>query len=646
MFASPLFDKRRREFRLRAPFQEVEFQEVFLDALAQKQRAEELGERRIEVPLSHHVMRALYVAFLGIVAVFLLKALFMQTFSHDAFALASQKNSTRRISLLSGRGVLYDSSMKQLVYNKPSYDLVCDKRDFPKPRPQKEELLSDIAAFAGISLEGLKKRFDETEYPELLVKEHLSHEELVLLEAKTGKLRGCRSQENIVREYEGQGTFSAILGYTAKVTAEELKTQKGYDVSDLIGKSGVEKTYEALLRGTPGAIVEEKNSKGETVRRYQESSSDPGKSLVLWLSAGLQQTLFSSLQKVFQETGTKKAAAVALDPNTGGVLAMVSMPSFDNGMFSKGISKDAWGALMKNPLMPLFNRAMSGIGYPTGSVIKPLIAAAALKEGIISEDTTLFAPLDLCVKNRYGGADDCFGDWTFHGWTDVKRAIAESVNPFFYIIGGGYEDRKGLGATKIKEYLELFGWGRKTGIDLPGEGEGILPSIGKEWRLGDTYHFAIGQGAFSIPPLQVASAFSAIANGGTLYQPLVARKALDSKKDTVMLFEPKPVKSDIMDAEILDIVKQGMRQTVTAGSAANWLDQLPIAVAAKTGTAQTGRKDAAGKDYLTSWTVAFAPYERPEIVLVVAVEDVHEGQVATLPVVRDALQWFFRDRNQ
>lgn len=644
MFDSPLSDKRGRQFRLKTQLKEVEFQEVFLDALAQEQRAQEFGDRKLEVPLSHHVMRALYGAFLALVALFMFKALVMQVFLHDSFAKEAQKNSVRRISLLSGRGVIYDRTMKQLVSNKPSYDLVCDKRDMPQPRAQKEELLARVALYAGASLDRLKKQFDEHPYPEILVKERVSHEELILLNAKAGELAGCRARENIVREYAGRGIFSSVLGYTSKVTAEDLQTRQGYEVSDLIGKSGVEKSYETLLRGTPGAIVEEKNSVGTTVRRFQESSSDPGENLVLWLDEGLQSALTSSLEKVFRDTGTRKAAAVAMDPNTGGVLAMVSLPTFDNSMFTKGVSADAWNALANDPAMPLFNRAMGGIGFPTGSVIKPFIAAAALKEGIIKEHTQIFAPLELCVKNRFGGEDSCFGDWTFHGWTDVKRAIAESVNPFFYIIGGGYEDIKGLGAAKIKEYLELFGWGEKTGVDLPGEGKGILPVIGNQWRLGDTYHFSIGQGSFSVTPLQVANAMLAIANGGTLFQPQVVKETLDENKRVTKKFEPIQAKNNLIDPAILDIIRQGMRQTVTAGSATNWLDALPVPVAAKTGTAQTGRKDAANKDYLISWTAAFAPYERPEIVLVVVVEDVREGQVATLPVARDALQWYFRNR--
>jgi penicillin-binding protein 2 len=223
----------------------------------------------------------------------------------------------------------------------------------------------------------------------------------------------------------------------------------------------------------------------------------------------------------------------------------------------------------------------------------------------------------------------------------VKRAIAESVNTFFYIIGGGYENYRGLGAENIKKYLEMFGWGNPTGIDIPEEGQGILPVFDKNWRLGDTYHLSIGQGPFAITPLQVASAFAAIANGGTLLEPQAVQKFLDRDKKVIEVVQPKVVHKDFVSPENIEIVREGMRQTVTAGSATGFLDHLGVRAAAKTGTAQTGRKTSDGKDYLYSWTVAFAPYDNPEIVLVVVVENIREGQVAALPVVRDALQWYF-----
>ncbi|MCH8049001.1 hypothetical protein IIC44_02810, partial [Patescibacteria group bacterium] len=255
--------------------------------------------------------------------------------------------------------------------------------------------------------------------------------------------------------------------------------------------------------------------------------------------------------------------------------------------------------------------------------------------------TNIFAALEFCVENIYTKEDACFRDWKFHGTSNIVRAIAESVNTFFYIIGGGYEGFSGLGPVKIKEYIERFGWGEITGVDLPGEGRGILPEFDENWRLGDTYHLAIGQGPFAITPLQVASAFSAIANGGTLFEPRVVKKFVDEERNTLEIIAPKIKREEFVESETLAIIKKGMRQTVTAGSATGWLDSLPVSAAAKTGTAQTGRKTRDGKDYLHSWTVAFAPIENPEIVLVVIVENLLEGQIGTLPVARDALEWYF-----
>ena len=319
----------------------------------------------------------------------------------------------------------------------------------------------------------------------------------------------------------------------------------------------------------------------------------------------------------------------------------MSLPSFDANLFGQGISSEQWNDLIQNPSKPLFNRAISGIGYPTGSVIKPLIGIAALEEGVITEDTNIFAPLKICVENIYTKEDECFRDWIFHGTSNITRAIAESVNTFFYIIGGGYEGFSGLGPKKIKEYIERFGWGETTGVDLPGEGKGILPEFDQNWRLGDTYHLAIGQGPFAVTPLQVVSAFGAIANGGALFEPRAVKLFVDGERNTLEVMEPKLRREGFVDASTLKIIRKGMRQTVTAGSATGWLDSLPVAVAAKTGTAQTGRETIDGKDYLYSWTAAFAPFVNPEIVLVVIVEDVIEGQVATLPVIRDAFQWYF-----
>jgi len=620
---------------------EIEVQEVLLDNLMQKKEGEEFSEQRMETPLSSGILRVLYGAFLLIIAIVAIKSFDLQVLLANEMHEAAQQNAVRNIPLAPNRGVLYDSSFLQLAFNRPSFDFVCDKFNMPSTPKEKEDILKNVSLILNISFVELKDEIQENLAPRILVQENLSHEELILLESRLSEFEGCSIQENIRREYIKGSLFSHLLGYTAKISAQEFLELQGYSVTDQVGKVGIEKTYEESLRGNPGRIVLARDAAGRIVEERETIPSQQGTSLVLWLNAGLQERIVKSLQTVFAQTTAKRGAVVALDPSTGGVLSLVSLPSFDANLFTRGISQKEWNDLLNNPANPLFNRAISGIGYPTGSVIKPLVGVAALEEGVISEDTSIFAPLEICVENIYTKEDQCFRDWTFHGTSNIIRGIAESVNTFFYIIGGGYEGFSGLGPVKIKEYIERFGWGETTGIDLPGEGKGILPEFDQNWRLGDTYHLSIGQGPFAVTPLQVASAFSAVANGGTLFEPRVVKEFVDEERNTLEVIGSNLRREGFVDAETLEIIRKGMRQTVTAGSATGWLDSLPVNAAAKTGTAQTGRRTRDGKDYLHSWTVAFAPIENPKIVLVVIVEDLLEGQIGTLPVARDALEWYF-----
>ena len=247
-----------------------------------------------------------------------------------------------------------------------------------------------------------------------------------------------------------------------------------------------------------------------------------------------------------------------------------------------------------------------------------------------------------------------FPDWKDHGYVDMRDAIAVSSNVYFYTIGGGFENQRGLGTTRIKEYLAKFGWGAKTGIDLSGEAIGLLPdpewkqkAKGEGWWDGDTYLFSIGQGNVLATPLQVVSSFAAIANGGTLYEPRMVKEIseregdlLEGGEEVIERIPSKMIRNDIAEGENLEVVRDGMRQAVKWGSSV-LLNQLPVTSAAKTGTAQTGRKDANGLDYLYSWVSVFAPYEDPEIVITIMVEDAKEGSLAVLPVAQEVLQWYF-----
>lgn len=632
---------RQDELYVSRPGSEIEPSEVILDTFAQAQKDQGVGELKMELPLSRNVLRIFYAVFICIVLVFLAKTIQFQIFSSDSWSLLAKENVLRETPIVPERGILYDQNFIQLVHNEPSFDFVCDKRDMPSSVQDKERILQNASSITKQELGEVKKIFDEIVNPEVLIAQDLSQEELVLIGAKAEDLEGCEVQENTKRKYTQGELYVHLLGYTSKISQKELQAREGYTPVDKVGKDGAEKTFEEILRGIPGASIVEKDAHGKEIRNSQDRDPIPGNHVVLWLDSGLQKTLVQSLQQVFADTGTKKGAAIALDPKTGGVLAMVSLPSFDANKFSEGLTSKDWNNLVDNSLSPLFNRVMGGIGFPTGSVIKPIIALAALQEGVVNENTVLDAPLELCVENIYTKEPECFRDHAYHGSADVKKAIAESVNPFFYIIGGGFEGFKGLGPNRIIDYLKKFGLGTSTGINLSGEGAGTLPTIDKNWRLGDTYHLAIGQGPFALTPLQVASAIGVFANKGKLMEPHIAKSIVDSKRNVIQEFNPVVLKENIADQKNIELVRQGMRQTVTNGSASGFLNRIPVKAAAKTGTAQTGRKTYDGKDYLFSWTAAFAPYDNPEIVLVVVVEDVQEGQVASLPVARDVFQWYF-----
>jgi penicillin-binding protein 2 len=626
-------------FKVRESKREIEFQEVLLDSFAQK-KEKELGisEKRLETPLSQAIFRGFWFAFLVLMLLLFARTFQLQVFKKDAYALKSEQNRSRINILRPERGVIYDKNMKQLVFNQSSFDLICDKRDLPRDEKAKAAVLKEVAGIIQEDAGEIEANLKESEWSYVLIAENLPHETLVLLESKINDLVGFQIEENTVRNYVDSYNFSHLLGYTSKINVAELKSHEDYSPTDYIGKNGLEKVYETALRGKPGELLIEENASGQKVGKTTKTESEPGQSLVLYLDAGLQEKIEEALKNVLNNIGGRKAAAIALDPRNGGVLALVSLPSFDNNKLSQGISQKDFSAIQNNSASPLFNKAISGFGYPSGSTIKPLIGLAALEEGIIKPETKLYCPLEICIQNPwYPEKEDCYADWKYHGTSDLQRAIAESVNTFFYQVGGGYEGFQGLGASKIKKWLQAFNWGSKTGIDLPEEGQGILPNLENNWTVGNTYHLSIGQGPFSVTPLQVAAAYVALANGGDVFKPQIVQKIIDNSKNVIWQAEPEIIKTISTTGNNLEVVRQGMKQAVTSPQGSSYLlNFLPVTAAAKTGTAQTGTEDV-----YHNWVTVFAPYDNPEIVLTVVIEDVQGVQAAALPVARDALMWYF-----
>ena len=296
----------------------------------------------------------------------------------------------------------------------------------------------------------------------LLLKNHLEQAMLIRFLSERDQFPGVVLLKTAERKYTDGEIFSHVIGYEGKIRPDELAElkEKGYTPTDSVGKQGIEKSYEAELRGVPGGELVEVDALGQVKKALGMIAPEKGHDLILSLDAGLQREAYRALQTVLEESKLEKGAVIAIDPRNGAIRALVSFPGYDNNLFSRGISQADYAALINDGRKPLFNRAIGG-EYPPGSTIKPLLAAAALNEKIITPETTIESRGGIQVGQSF------FGDWKAHGFTDLRRAIAVSSDVYFYSIGGGYGGIKGLGMERMKMYEEKFGWGKKTGIDIP-----------------------------------------------------------------------------------------------------------------------------------------------------------------------------------
>ncbi|MCX6738026.1 MAG: penicillin-binding protein 2 [Candidatus Parcubacteria bacterium] len=618
--------------RIKRPGLEIEPEEIFCDALVQKNEQGPF-QKKMEVPIKSRSLKILWLVFFILGGIVFIKNFQFQIIQHDEFSVLAQKNKYVVSKLEAQRGVIYDKNFQQLVYNRPSYDLTFDKAKLSEIQDSKQNIFGKIAWILGVKPETIEEKITSADAKDesVLVSQNLDYQKLIMFESNADELEGFSIKNVGMREYPDGPAFAHVIGY--------------YRESG--NNSGLEDYYNTSLSPQFGEMKSERDVSGEITSEEVAKLSEPGNNLVLWLDADLQKKLYDTMSVQIKNAGVKRAAGVAIDPKTGGILALVSFPSFDNNLFSKGISQEDWNTLSNNKDMPFLNRVIAG-KYVTGSIIKPIIASGALQEGIVSDKTTIDCKGQIVIDNPwFPDQPYTFKDWTVHGLTNIRDAIARSCNVFFYTIGGGYKNFKGLGPDKIKEYLNYFGWGEKLGIDLSGEVSGFVPD--KEWKKnkysspnniwmpGDTYNMSIGQGFLSITPLEVASSYAAIANGGTLFKPQVVKEIIDKDKNVIQEFLPTVIRQGFIDKNNLEIVKQGMRGTVTYGSA-TVLNDLPVEAAAKTGTAEIPREG-----YYHSWITVFAPYDDPQIVLTLMVEEGLGMHVAVAPTVKEVLEWYFNN---
>jgi len=564
------------------------------------------------------------------------RALFLQVVMGGYYRALAEENRMRTTAAAAPRGIIYDRRGKILAENIPAFALTMTPGDLPREPDARKTLLQRMSFIAGIDPEALTLLAETDEnslYEEIPILQDLPYETAMKLSIETAGMPGFQLRAVAARAYHltDAESLSHVLGYIGPVAKADLASG-AYRPTEMIGKTGIEKTWENLLRGTSGKTVTEVDARGRELAIVSKTKAIPGSSLTLGIDYGLQAFAEKRLVEILDQIGAKKASVVAMDPKTGAVRALVSWPAYDNNLFANGIKKDAYASLTEDANHPLFPRAVSG-EFPSGSTFKPFIAYAALAEGIISEHTSFLSTGGLRIGPWF------FPDWKpgGHGTADVREAIAWSVNTFFYIIGGGFNDVTGLGVERITQYARMFGFGAKTGIDVPNEADGFLPSKewkedvkGERWFVGDTYHLAIGQGDLLVTPVQMAAATAVLANGGTRVEPALLEK-IDGKERTPAF--PKFEKT--IGKNWIEIVRQGMRQAVTIGSA-RALNGLSKPVAGKTGTAQT-----AGQKKTNAWFIGFGPYDKPTLAVTILIEEGGEGSAVAVPLAKDIFEWWF-----
>jgi penicillin-binding protein 2 len=579
----------------------------------------------------------------------------MQLVDGEKYALRADTNRLRQEPIPSTRGLIYDRDGTPLVENRPAFAAAIVAADVPKG----DEMRISIAMqnFTGLPASEIaalieERRNSNDPFTPVVIKDNLSNDTAFALREKLATLPGVRVVVDPIREYKEGELLSHIVGFVGPLDQEEFARLEGsgYSYADRIGKAGVELTYESLLRGVAGTRFVETDASGREIEVIDEQPAVSGKNVVLSIDIDLQRRVEELLRAGMGKS--KNAAAIVLDVRSGDVLAMVSLPNYDSNIFSGEVDEKALERITLDPAKPMLNHAISEM-YAPGSTFKQITGTAALQEGVANAGTQIFSPGYLDVENEYiPGKFDRFRDWRSDlGTMNFYRGLAMSSDVYFYYLSGGYiEDGKlkfqGLGVDRLAGWAERFGLGQSTGIDLPGESEGLVPNsawkqdtIGEGWLLGDTYNFGIGQGYVAATPLQMVLVTAAIANGGNVLIPHVVKELTDAEGRSIALKRSTVKRSLNVDARNINIMREAMRQSVADGAAFTGAVRN-VVVAGKTGTAEFGEEIAPGRYKEHGWFTGFAPFNNPEIAVVVFTEE-GNGQGTAAPIASRIIDFYF-----
>lgn len=577
--------------------------------------------------------RYLYWIVIFIFAALICRLVYLQLFEGSYYHGLADGNRLRAIPIAAMRGVMYDRNGQILVGSRPSFMVTY----VPTKKGISDAELDSLSKLLNVPKDKLQEKIakGKNSFEPTILAQDLTQDIVTRVEERRNDLPGVSVDVQPIRYYPYNSMAAQVFGYVGQIDEEDMKRLKGQEgVSSItqIGRAGLEAYYDDLLRGKDGGRQVEVDASGTPVKEMERKNPVPGHNFHLTIDLNLQKATEDALDRqVANGIGTHGIAAVAIDPNTGAVLAMASRPSYNPNWFTRGITEKEWAQINNNPAHPMENRVIAG-EYPPGSTFKLITGTAALELKKVTPDELIFdSGRHWLVDMRNAGGEAL-------GWLNFTEALAKSDNVYFYELG------RRVGIDKLAEYARMFGMGKKTGIALRGEATGLVASeeykkknFNQDWYLGDTFNSAIGQGFQLVTPLQAAMIVSEVANGGIQYKPFLVSRIDNLDGTPYKIFAPEQVGTLPVSKSTLDLVREGMRNVAEeSGTAGSLFAGFPIQVAGKTGTAE----NFGGADH--AWFVAYAPFDHPRIVIAVLTEQGGFGALASGPVAKSMLEEFFQ----
>ena len=564
-----------------------------------------------------------------VIAVLIGRMGYLQVYEGEHYASLADGNRIRLVPAVAARGTFYDRNGNMLVTNRPGFTVAL----LPLTEPISPDVIERLSKLLNVPVEEINRRIENhMGFDPIRIKNDVGPDLLTIIEEQKELYPGVVVEVQPIRQYIFKEMAVHALGYVSEISDTELEDKKdqGYKTGDIIGKFGLEKMYDQLLRGIDGGEQVEVDVPGKPVQILGKKNPVPGHDVVLTIDRDIQLATEKAVDDQLKLIGASAAAAVVMNPQTGEILAIVSRPGFDPNLFAQGISEKEWKKINENPFYPMDNKAITG-EYPPGSTFKIVTGTAALAAGKVTPEEKILDTGHHWIIPKGNAEGEALG------WINFDEAMAHSDNVYFYEMGNR------LGIDELEKYARMFGLGEKTGVNLPYEAEGLVANrrykekfFEEDWYLAETFDAAIGQGFNLVTPIQAAMVMAEIAADGKRYQPYLVQKIMSHDGKLVKKFEPVLLGQLQVSQDIISLVQHGLKGVTKYGTAAFIFGKdFPIDIAGKTGTAENPH----GKDH--GWFVAYGPFDNPSVVVAVIVEQGGFGAQSAVPIGKKILEAVF-----